>query len=54
MDKKSRMYSVIIEAIVDDAKIKNDIGDSFGSKDATLAKNNIVVFFIAREVAATK
>lgn len=53
MDKKSRMYSVIIEAIVDDAKIKNDIGDSFGSKDATLAKNNIVVFFIAREVAAT-
>ncbi len=53
MDKNSRMFSVIIEAIIDDAKIKNDIGDSFGSKDATLAKNNIAVFFIAREVASS-
>ncbi len=53
MDKESRMYSVIIEAVVDDAKIKNDIGDSYGSKNAALAKNNIAVFFIAREVAAS-
>lgn len=53
MNKESRMFSVIIEAIVDDAKIKNDIGDSFGSKDATLSKNNIVVFFVAREVDST-
>ena len=37
MDKESRMYSVIIEAVV----------------DAAHAKNNIAVFFIAREVAAS-
>ena len=53
MDEKSRMYSVIIEALIDDAKIKNDIGDSYGSKNSAMAKNNIAVFFIAREVAST-
>ena len=53
MDKASRMYSVIIEAIVDDAKVKNDIGDSYGDKNSAMAKNNIAVFFIAREVAST-
>lgn len=47
------MYSVIIEAIVDDAKVKNDIGDSYGDKNSAMAKNNIAVFFIAREVAST-
>lgn len=44
MDKASRMYSVIIEAIVDDAKVKNDIGDSYGDKNSAMAKNNIAVF----------
>ena len=53
MDKASRMYSVIIEAIVDDAKVKNDIGDSYGDKNSKKKKNNIAVFFIAREVAST-
>ncbi len=53
LNKNARMYSIIIEAYVDDAKIKNDIGDSYGSKDAILAKNNIGVFFVAREVAAS-
>lgn len=50
MDKASRMYSVIIEAIVDDAKVKNDIGDSYGDKNSAMAKNNIAVFFIARKL----
>ncbi|MFI3290908.1 MAG: hypothetical protein R3Y46_03400 [Opitutales bacterium] len=53
LNKSARMYSVIIEAYVDDVKIKGELGNTLNPKDATLAKNNIGVFFIAREVASS-
>ncbi len=53
INKDALSFTVVIEAVIDEAKIRNDIGDSFGSANATLAKNNVAVFFIAREVAST-
>ena len=51
-NKNTLMYSVTIEAFVDDAKIKADIGDSYGDQNAAFAKNNTAFFFIARSIAS--
>ena len=54
LKKDARIYTIVIEAVIDDAKIRNDIGDSYGSKDSTMAKNDIGIFIVAREVSQSQ